>query len=84
MSSELLQEGVSLTIESNPILINRWLADERGSWGALAGKAVIACRQRLGRKLTDAERREVWDLLWSRLTHIKASQKDYSPLAGGE
>jgi hypothetical protein len=35
------------------------------AWGALAGHGVTALRARLGRALTDAERRALWSALWS-------------------
>jgi hypothetical protein len=34
------------------------------AWGALAGHGVAALRARLGRQLTDAERRALWTALW--------------------
>ncbi|MEK6225846.1 MAG: hypothetical protein AABM40_06050 [Chloroflexota bacterium] len=34
------------------------------AWGALAGHGVAALRERLGRQLTDAERRALWAALW--------------------
>lgn len=34
------------------------------AWGALAGHGVAALRARLGRRLTDAERRALWTALW--------------------
>jgi hypothetical protein len=34
------------------------------AWGALAGHGVTALRARLGRALTDAERRALWTALW--------------------
>jgi hypothetical protein len=34
------------------------------AWGALAGRGVAALRERLGRPLTDAERRALWTALW--------------------
>ena len=34
------------------------------AWGALAGHGVAALRARLGRHLTDAERRALWTALW--------------------
>ncbi|MDQ2913896.1 MAG: hypothetical protein M3T56_11655, partial [Chloroflexota bacterium] len=34
------------------------------AWGALAGHGVAALRARLGRQLTDAERRAFWAALW--------------------
>ena len=34
------------------------------AWGALAGHGVAALRERLGRAVTDAERRALWSALW--------------------
>jgi hypothetical protein len=34
------------------------------AWGALAGRGVAALRARLGRPLTDSERRTLWAALW--------------------
>ena len=34
------------------------------AWGALAGHGVVALRARLGREVTDAERRALWTALW--------------------
>ena len=34
------------------------------AWGALAARGVAALRARLGRQLTDAERRALWEALW--------------------
>ena len=48
-----------------------WLRDEPGSWGALAGQGVLAARKALGRRLTEAERRVVWQRLWDRLTALR-------------
>ncbi len=44
-----------------------WQRDVPGSWGALAARSVLATRQALGRSLTDAERRIIWQALWDRL-----------------
>lgn len=66
-----LHGAVSDTIEANLDLVQRWLRNEPGSWGALAGKGVLAYRQRLGHKLTDLERRRVWALLWERLAGLR-------------
>ncbi len=48
-----------------------WLRDEPGSWGFLAGKAVVACREQAGRPLTDPERRLVWHRLWQLLSRLR-------------
>ena len=34
------------------------------AWGALAAHGVTALRERLGRALTDAERRALWAAVW--------------------
>ena len=49
-----------------------WLRDEPGSWGRLAGHGVLAARRALGRGLTDAERRVVWQRLWDCLMELKS------------
>lgn len=48
-----------------------WMKDEPGSWGFLAGRAVLACREQKGEALTDPERRIVWHRLWQLLTELK-------------
>jgi hypothetical protein len=48
-----------------------WMLGQPGCWGFLAGKAVVAWRQREGRPLADAERRLVWHRLWWWLEQIK-------------
>jgi hypothetical protein len=53
--------------------VDAWLRDEPGSWGALAGQAVLAARRALGRRLTETERRIVWQALWDRLGERRAT-----------
>ena len=67
-----IKDDIHSVIEGNAATVEKWLANEPGSWGALAGKAVIACRQQAGRPLTKDERRLVWKLLWERLQEIKS------------
>jgi hypothetical protein len=38
------------------------------AWGALAAKGVSALRAELGRPLSDAERRTLWEQLWRAAT----------------
>ena len=66
-----IEEVVRQTIESNIFMVEQWLVGQPGSWGFLAGKAVVAYRQTLGRTLTDRERREVWYLLWNWLAELR-------------
>ena len=66
-----IEAAVRRTIEQNPCKVQEWIVDRPGSWGFLAGKAVVDCRQTLGRGLTDRERREVWDRLWQCLEELR-------------
>jgi len=70
VSREALELAVQETLEGNGETVAAWLRGEAGAWGALAGQAVIAYRRRLGRALTDAERRQVWQELWQSLQEI--------------
>ena len=69
----LVRGAIGLTIESNPLVVKDWLADRPGCWGFLAGQAVMACRENVGRTLTDHERRMVWQELWESLTKLRNS-----------
>lgn len=71
LTDERLFKVIAQTIESNASMFRGWLENRPGSWGVLAGKAVIACRQKLGRRLTGDERRKVWHELWRALTEMK-------------
>ncbi len=75
---QAIEEAVQLTLDGNAAMIAKWIVGEPKSWGFLAAKAVTACRQRLGRSLTELERRMVWQLLWNRLKRLKASGADDS------
>lgn len=48
-----------------------WINDVPGSWGFLAGRAVLACKEHKGEPLTNAERRIVWHRMWELLTVLK-------------
>ncbi|MPZ22502.1 MAG: hypothetical protein GEU28_02940 [Dehalococcoidia bacterium] len=56
-----------MIVAEHPDTVDRWLDDEPGSWGRLAGLAVMEARRRLGRPLAEPERRVVWDRLWRTL-----------------
>lgn len=64
---------LTATLAGHAPLIAAWTRDEPGSWGALAGQAILATRRALGRGLTDAERRVVWQRLWDRLVLLRAT-----------
>ena len=55
------------TIGEHPEQVAAWLAGRPGAWGFLAGQAVLGERARLGRRLTEPERRRVWAALWAAL-----------------
>lgn len=63
---------LTATLAEHDRLVAAWIRDEPGSWGALAGQAIIATRRTLGRSLNDTERRIVWQTLWDRLALLRA------------
>jgi hypothetical protein len=70
MDDDELAESIEACIAANSKLVESWVAGAPGSWGALAARAVLIQRDRLGRRLTDHERRAVWAMLWQRLNRI--------------
>jgi hypothetical protein len=60
------------TVAGHPERVEAWLAGRPGAWGFLAGQAVLRERARLGRRLTEPERRRVWQALWAALEHLRA------------
>lgn len=66
-NDEQLKAAVEETLAAHPVAVDRWLANESGAWGFLAGQGILALRRRLERKLTDAERRRLWTALWNAL-----------------
>ncbi len=71
LTSEQLTPILGEVVRGNREKVLGWIRDESGCWGYLAGKAVKATRDRLGRPLGDGERRLVWDRLWWVLENIK-------------
>ncbi len=58
-------------IKDNRDRVLDWINDEPGSWGFLAGRAVLACKEHKGAPLTNPERRIVWHRMWEFLTVLK-------------
>ena len=58
-------------IRDNRDKVVAWINEEPGSWGFLAGRAVLACKEQKGATLTDPERRIVWHRMWELLTLLK-------------
>ena len=63
-----MRESVQSVLQGHPERVRAWQANEPGAWGFLAGQAVLAEKRRLGRSLTERERRAVWQALWDALT----------------
>ena len=72
LEAAALDEMLGGIIRDNQEKVVGWMREEPGCWGHLAGKGVAACRQELGRPLTDGERRLVWHRLWRWLEQIKS------------
>ena len=68
-----LEAAIEACLAANEALAKDCRAGVPGSWGALAGKAVLLYRDSLGRRLSDSERRAVWSLLWQRLSSSEAA-----------
>ena len=66
-----LDAVLAAVLEERQADVSAWLRDEPGSWGKLAGQGVLAARRALGRGLTVAERRVLWQRLWDRLMDLK-------------
>jgi hypothetical protein len=77
-----LADAISSTLASYPEAVARWRANEPGAWGFLAGQGVLAYRARLGRGLTDVERRQLWASLWAALEHTPPLSPALSPTRG--
>ena len=61
---DLILEVAQQTVQAWPDLALGTRTARPKAWGALAGHGVAALRARLGRQLTDAERRALWAVLW--------------------
>jgi hypothetical protein len=61
---EVILEVARATVKTWPDLALGTRTARPKAWGALAGHGVAALRERLGRPLTDAERRALWTALW--------------------
>ncbi|MGH2473234.1 MAG: hypothetical protein ACRDG6_12745 [Candidatus Limnocylindria bacterium] len=65
---DLILEVARETVRTWPDLALGTRTARPRTWGALAGHGVAALRARLGRELTDAERRAFWAALWREAT----------------
>jgi hypothetical protein len=71
-----MDETIAAVIAAYPERVADWLAGRPGAWGFLAARAVLAERGRLGRRLSDTERRAVWQALWDRLLALRPAPSD--------
>jgi hypothetical protein len=61
---DVIAEVARETVQTWPDLALGTRTARPKAWGALAGHGVAALRERVGRQLTDAERRALWTALW--------------------
>jgi len=61
---EVLLDVARQTVRTWPDLALGTRTARPKAWGALAGHGVVALRARLGREVTDLERRALWTALW--------------------
>lgn len=66
------------TVRAWPDLADGARTGRPKAWGVLAAKGVIALQARLGRALSDGERRALWDALW-RAAHPKHQGTERPP-----
>ena len=66
---EVILEVAQKTVRTWPDLALGTRTARPKAWGALAGHGVAALRERLGRQLTDVERRALWTALWHEALH---------------
>ena len=62
--SDIYREVARDTVREWPDLAEGTRTARPKAWGALAGHGIAALRRRVGRALTEAERRALWDALW--------------------
>ena len=70
-----MNEVVITVMSDNQEVIEEWLNNLPGSWGKLAGQAVIIAKGRVGRSLVEDERLLVWNHLWQHLQKFKLDRK---------
>jgi hypothetical protein len=61
---DVIREVARETVRTWPDLALGARTARPKAWGALAAHGVTALRERLGRQLTDNERRALWNALW--------------------
>jgi Asp-tRNA(Asn)/Glu-tRNA(Gln) amidotransferase B subunit len=66
-----LRQAVQETILAHPEVVQRWIQNQPGAWGFLAGQGILAFRRRLGRRPDDVERRALWQALWTALETLR-------------
>jgi hypothetical protein len=70
-SAETLDALLATVIKEHQDKVVDWINDVPGSWGFLAGRAVLACKEYKGGPLTNSERRVVWHRMWELLSVLK-------------
>ncbi|HVB96712.1 MAG TPA: hypothetical protein VNG11_03185 [Chloroflexota bacterium] len=70
-AADPLMSAVEDTIASNPRQVEDWLANRPGAWGFLAGQGILAYQNRIGQRLIETQRRQLWSVLWTALEQQK-------------
>ena len=66
-----IDAAVRQTLEENGQTVEEWRIGTPKTWGFLAGRAVGNARRVAARDLTEAERRQVWAVLWAHLQALR-------------
>lgn len=64
MEDDVIREIAQDTVRAWPDLALGTRTARPKAWGALAAHGVTGLRERLGRPLTEQERRSLWEALW--------------------
>jgi Asp-tRNA(Asn)/Glu-tRNA(Gln) amidotransferase B subunit len=72
VTNDAIDPILAEVVKGNQDKVVGWMTGEPGSWGFLAGQAVITVRKSAGRDLADMERRMVWSRMWWWLEQVKA------------
>ena len=75
MEPLVIQEVIDSTITDHAESVTNWMEQKKGSWGFLAGQAVLKYKAKLKRTLTQQERRQIWESLWNRLVELRLPPK---------
>lgn len=79
----LVAKVIAVVIAASPGKLDDYRHGRPRAFGYFAGRAVGEVRRRLGRNLSDAERRLVWQRLWARLEALRVAPPDEPEYSSG-